>query len=240
MTRNQIEYWRLKETERSNRANEQHNRNVLNYNYAVLEETKRSNLAREAETYRSNRERERLNDVIANRNWQLSLRQQVELERANQAAEAIKREMNAETQRANRASEQIRYQQNLLTQRQQVIEHRKASETERYNRELQALEQRRINVAAFGNVLNYASNYQRNIETTRANQASEQIRRQNILLDYNRLEEQRRHSVATEQETMRSNIAQETLRGTEIGTRATTDILGTFGRVASTQLRRAN
>lgn len=83
MTQNQINYQSLQESKRSNLAKEA--------------ETNRSNLAREAETYRSNRATE-----------QLTASRDAESARANKAREA-------ETNRSNLAQEMLKAEQNQVS-----------------------------------------------------------------------------------------------------------------------------
>lgn len=92
MTRNQIEYWKLQEEKRSNRAGETETRRA---NLARETESHRSNLANERENARSNRARENLQregNVINSLHLE---RQDAENERANRASEALRADSNA-------------------------------------------------------------------------------------------------------------------------------------------------
>lgn len=119
MTVNQIAYWTLQETKRSNTAREA--------------ETERSNKAKEAETYRSNLARE-TEDHRAN------LAKELELNRSNLAREA-------EEHRSNVADETERHRSNLVTEAEEersnrakeALEARKLTETERSNKQNEAI-----------------------------------------------------------------------------------------------------
>lgn len=116
-----VEYQKLLESKRSNRAQET--------------ETNRSNLAREAETNRSNLANERIR--------QGTLDEQV---RSNQANEAIKRDTLTETQRHNVVTEGIQNREADISEAKNVIESDKLSETIRAN-QAKELETNRSNVA---------------------------------------------------------------------------------------------
>lgn len=120
MTKNQIEYLKALETERSNRANEAQTalRDSQNYEVAKdqlvlgrqqLKETHRSNLAKESETYRSNVAKERETHRSNYAQELLGYSQQRETNRSNLARER-------ETQRSNLAQEQLKRQANLTAQ----------------------------------------------------------------------------------------------------------------------------
>lgn len=107
MTRNQIDFWKLQESKRSNLANEsearRHNVETEQHNVRVLGETQRHNVAGESETSRHNLQTEayQANDLL-------------ERSRSNRAQEEIARERNTisnmqllETARSNRANETI-------------------------------------------------------------------------------------------------------------------------------------
>lgn len=184
MTRNQIEYWRLQETERSNRVNEQHNRNVLAYNYQVLAETRRSNLAREAETRRSNIAREKQNLLDSNRNFELQKRSQEETQRHNRAVEQLNAQAQLETTRSNKAREQLQAQANAIQASSMTLKSNELNETVRRNKANEQLEM------------------SRQVEQRRSD-------KQNELLNQLRLGEIRRSNLATEAEKRRSNMATE-------------------------------
>lgn len=73
MTANQIAYWNLKETERSNRVREGETERS---NKARESETFRSNLAKETETNRSNRARE--NETVRSNLEQEALKRDIQ------------------------------------------------------------------------------------------------------------------------------------------------------------------
>lgn len=107
MTRNQIDYWKLQESKRSNLVGEQetqrHNRATESVQERTLGESVRHNVATEGETNRHNlqTEAQSANDLL-------------EKSRSNRAQEEIARQRNAisqgqllEQQRSNRANEAI-------------------------------------------------------------------------------------------------------------------------------------
>lgn len=117
MTHNQIEYWKLEESKRSNLANEAENKR---HNVASEGETYRHNYATEGETGRHNRTTELID-----------MSKYYETVRSNQANEALTSDRNAiergklgETVRSNEANEAIR-QGNL----DETVRHNKVSET---------------------------------------------------------------------------------------------------------------
>lgn len=225
MTRNQIEYWRLSETRRANRAIEQHNRNVLAYNYAVLEETKRSNLAREAETSRSNRARETQNRLDSDRNLMFQLRQMNENERANRAKEKISSNQLDETIRSNKANELIRANQASAQLMNAMTQSRSQAETERSNRERESLGIGQLAETKRSNIANEGIKMFSQREVARSNQANEAIKRRQNQIATGQFYELQRHNVVTEEETRRSNIMSELNKQTEISMRSFTEIL---------------
>lgn len=148
MTANQIAYWNLQETKRTNRAREvlqadqqaeTHRSNVSNeeikrtsnaINQQNVDETKRANVARETETARSNRAQEY-------ETHRSNIARELETQRSNLANEALKSQTNQETERSNRANEQIKSQSNRETVRHNVqtehIDMFKAAEAQRHN-----------------------------------------------------------------------------------------------------------
>lgn len=109
MTRNQVAYQNYLETSRANRASEEQRRNEL-------QETKRSNVARESENIRSNLEKER-------ENYRANTAREGETHRSNLANEL-------ESQRANRAREAENYRSNRANE---AIESSKLAESIRSN-----------------------------------------------------------------------------------------------------------
>lgn len=185
MTRNQIEFWRNVETNRSNVAQEQETRRS---NLARELETNRSNLANEKETNRHNLATERLSQIQSDRNWTLGLQSNIETQRANKAKEK-------ETKRSNLAREQENTQARLGDQ---AIRRRQAStaqydadtrrilaqETMRSNRNNEAIalsnltETRRANISREQETRR--SNVAREAESYRANITSENLRRREL------------------------------------------------------------
>lgn len=118
MTHNQIEYWKLEETKRSNRTNEAENKrhNVATegesyrHNYATETETNRHNMTTELidmnkfyEQARSNR----ANEALAHERNTIESGKLSELIRSNKANEYIKTTQLAENERHNRVTENL-------------------------------------------------------------------------------------------------------------------------------------
>lgn len=242
MTRNQIEYWRLKETERNNRAVEKHNRNVLTYNYSVLAETKRSNLAREQETNRSNlaRERETQRSNIANeqlrrlqsdRDYTLSLRQLEEQVNARKESQRLQSLSIQEQKRSNQAREAATRDSNLVslfnayTNRANIEEQARSNKVRENQFASQLAEQRRSNYA------NERLNYQRNAEMKRSNLAREGLQSFANYTQRQAVNETRRHNVSVESETRRANLMHEQLQLTHEGVSVLNNTLSTLGRL---------
>lgn len=181
MTRNQIDYNRLLEERRSNRAKEElaasQNAEVVRHNYETerqnlisLDEMGRSNRARESETQRTNLAQEALKG-----------REIDERIRSNLRSEALRSAELAERTRRNDAD--ILHNANLL---QEQIRSNKAKES---------LSSQEINIKR--NTLS---------ETIRANQAREN---ENVRSNVAREQENFRSNTAKELETARSNRARE-------------------------------
>lgn len=200
MTQNQVNYAKILEERRANRANEKlmELRDARSYEIAQIqaEETARANRARES----------------------LNLSQLEETKRANLASEALKGVAAAETARHNQESEQqgrvslgITASQAAEVARSNAARER---ETERSNR-AREIETNRSNVA-------------RETETSRSNRANESLKAQTTALGYAQLAEQRRlntanislgvqnlaeqraHHESSRVETLRHNVAAET------------------------------
>lgn len=181
MTKNQIEYWRYKEEQRSNLAKEkeQNRTNVANeeltrqrdsnvyylgqvnaqenqrHNRAVESETARSNLAREGETARANRMGERI-----------SILNLEEKKRSNLASEAIAR-----------SNIGLGYSQLAESSR-----HNLAMETEqgRANRAQEQLKQQSIDDARHANQMRIGIEHAKVTETQRSNKEQERLRQEEI------------------------------------------------------------
>lgn len=216
MTRNQIEYWRLKETERANRAQEQHNANVLNYNYEVLAETKRANLARERETFRSNYAREVLQRDLQNRNYYLSLRQQTEVERANRANEKIAKQRLDETVRANKATERLQQLSQQTAALNAQTSARRQVELERQNRVNESLSMLNYGESVRSHKAQERNSLQNLNETIRSHQANERIQASQQRATERYQAGQLQLGLMRQQEINRSNRANEMLKAVDI------------------------
>lgn len=175
MTRNQIEYNKLLESRRANRASEaltasrdiesaRHNLESESISRQSLDEQRRSNQAREAETLRSNMAKEDLQRQVNQ-----------ETARSNRARESISLEANAinraaqeETARANRVKEQLQ----LST----------LEETRRANRASESLRSSEIAVKRDNLIETSRANRARELETNRSNVAREvETNRHNVV-----------------------------------------------------------
>lgn len=221
MTKNQIEYLKLLETERSNKATEDINRSKVASDREIglgqLAESKRHNLAGEqqqiailGETQRHNVIGEQLqaqsiSEVMRSNRAQesLQLKSQLENERSNRAREAeterTNRAREVETERSNRANEKEYNRSNLARE----------EETHRTNVANELIRNRGVDAQFAGVAAQYASiaetskyhaatvalEGQRLSELSRSNKAAER--------------EQHRTNVTREHETMRSNMAKE-------------------------------
>lgn len=118
MTHNQIEYWKLEESKRSNRVNEAENKRhnvagegeTYRHNYATEGETNRHNMTTELidmskyyETVRSNR----ANEALTGDKNQIERDKLTETTRSNKANEAVRRGTLKETVRHDKKSEAL-------------------------------------------------------------------------------------------------------------------------------------
>lgn len=185
MTRNQIEYSKLLELQRSNRMNEQltqqRDEATRTYQVGSLKESARHNLASEGLTGRQLSESERHNRSTESQALQVL----DESRRHNQAFERNAASVLAEQIRSNMANERERNRANL------------AHEAE-YNRSNLAREDE-----------THRSNVERERETKRSNIANEVIRSGSLANEVARTAETSRHNVAYEAETARHNLAME-------------------------------
>lgn len=212
MTKNQIEYQKLQESKRANRAQEAETKraNLMNEELIrsrdtatldlrgrELQETQRSNQAREAESFRSNLARESEN-----------YRHNVAQER--------------ETSKHNRAQEELGYA-NISLGYSNLVETRRSNQANERIRESELLERQRSNLAneAIGR-RGLINEFIRNKETERSNRAREK--------------ENNRSNLAREEETHRSNLAREQQARDELAERKrrnTADIILGAGRAIS-------
>lgn len=234
MTRNQIEFWRLNETVRANKAVEAHNRAVLEYNYQVLEENKRANLAREAELHRSNVANEVHNERVRVDNFYFNSRQMAEQKRRNQESELMARRQLAELSKHNRASETAQFSQLKLQAMSLSNAARNTIEAERSNRANEQLNSLRIAETTRSNMRNEQTNLMHLNEQIRSNQASEAIRRQSNANTLRSLEEQMRHNRSVEAETSRHNLMDEKLQVLSMSLKTLGDTLKAQGLARST------
>lgn len=201
MTKNQIEYNKLLELQRSNRRGEEltasrdmevsrHNLATELQNKASLDEQSRANVARETETKRSNLARE------------------AETQRSNLVNESLTRDRDAEARRSNQAREFLTSQQ--------------IEETKRSNLAKESLTAQQIQVSRDTLSETRRSNKAKESETSRSNRAKEQeTYRSNVA----REEETKRANLAKEVELNRHNTVSE---GVDIARAATyaTDVAG--------------
>lgn len=231
MTRNQIEFLKLLETQRANSASEievaRANRERERQGQVALDETARRNLATEhlssqqlLESIRHNTatETESRRHNIAS---ELSIAQQMEeTRRANLAREQISFDANAETRRSNLQREQLQAAQLEETQRANVVREQQnqqsLSETQRAHRQQERLQSSQLAETQRAN---------RENELIRQQQLAETIRYNSVLGDLRAgelLESQRSHRASEElslarnvlagtqqAETVRSDLARE-------------------------------
>lgn len=192
MTKNQIEYAKLLETNRANLAQEELTRKrdtgQLELGHLNLGETRRSNMAREVETAQHNRATESLDSSKLG-----------ETSRHNAQQEALEAMKLSENSRHNRAQEVVALQE-ADTRRAGVDETRrsnlaKEAETQRSNL-AREIETQRSNVA-------------RETETNRSNTAQEALGIAAGVTAAARLAEDVRQHLAREGETARHNMAME-------------------------------
>lgn len=224
MTTNQIEYLKLRETQRANQAQEQltATRDATNreLGFANLGENTRHNKATEAhntavlgETARHNLAQEKHNQNVL-----------IETSRHNQATEANERFKAEEGKRHNLETEAAAWGQLSVAQGQLDVSNRQVIELGRHNLATET-ETRRSNLAREQET--YRSNVSRERETNRSNLAherelnrhnlaSESIGRSQVGLGYSQLAEQSRHNTVSEtqehariDEMVRSNLAKE-------------------------------
>lgn len=202
MTKNQIEYNKLLETQRHNQRDEniRQSGNELTYQLgrSQLAETSRSNRAKEGltgaanlETARHNAEQERLNQLLYG-----------ETQRSNRANEAIRQSTLVEQNRSNLANEAIRNAANAT----QAY----SAQTQRYLGERSQDEQERSNVAR-------EINAQAQTEVSQALAKAEAAR----------LEEQARHNMATE----KNQFAQNVISGVNTIQSGITGTLSSFAKI---------
>lgn len=209
MTTTQIQYWTLKENQRSNLAQETE---INRSNVAREKETKRHNKAGEKETNRHNVvvevETERHNRAIE----LLTSQANAEQARHNQMTESLEGQRLtidqqrlqlgydtlAETHRTNVANEQLRHDSNALGWS-------TLSETIQHNRATEGTNLMAVMESVRADKVNEALSHQRNIETQRSNMESEELRRAQNKNDAIRnaqqldaMRESRRHNQETE------------------------------------------
>lgn len=206
MTSNQIKYWSLEETKRSNRANER--------------ETNRSNVAREVETNRHNviteQETERHNRATE----LLSASQVQEAQRHNMAVELQTDRAQAETERANLERENNARNQVALGYANVGLGYSQLAEAARHNRESENLNLLSLAETQRNNVYKMNLEQDKLEETIRSNQAREDQNRLDWITSLGQAKdnarEQQRHNVTTEQETQRSNKVSESWKGLDV------------------------
>lgn len=204
MTKNQIEYHKLLEQQRTNQANEalQAERNAQTYdiglkNYDLgiqqAREVQRHNLATEQQNYLSLEETSRHNLAAEMNAAQVLLEQQ----RHSKAVEA-------ETARSNLARESETHRMNVAAE----TERNRANLASEALRSAELAEQTRYHSMSIG------LGYSQLAETTRSNKAREtETHRANLAYEAQQLAnltEQSRHNQQVEIETRRTNLARET------------------------------
>lgn len=232
MTKNQIEYWRNVEAQRSNLATEaETNRS----NLARERETNRSNLANERENYRSNIAREYETTRHNKASEQLGNKQLKEAVRSNLAKETETRRNNMATLAEAARSNQAREQENTFARVADTkIRNRQAS-TAQYGAYTQRMQtESNVEKNIVSNLTSLAqlqeqsrSNMARESETSRSNRANENIAFNTYGLRRSELTETRRHNVQSELNQSRATTLN-----------FVSSLANALGRVAGSLIRR--
>lgn len=228
MTRNQIEYWRLvetnrnnlaveKETNRSNLANEKERnrsnlaqeREINRHNVAVEQETNRHNLATEKETTRSNIARETLNRLQMQQNLFLTRVDQEERARSNRKNEQLTSLQIANQHERNMNDAIYQKAQVRIQEINSVTERAKAAEVMRANRARESLTAAAQSETTRSNLANESINLARANEIARSNRSNESISRYRNQVEQFKAQETKRSNLARETEQHRSNVARE-------------------------------
>lgn len=193
ITKNQLEFEKLRESKRSNQANElqtqirdenlrRYQQGQLDISSKNLDETKRSNLAKErfnllsldesqrhnlayeAETQRSNQKREEQNAWSLEESKRANLAREAETQRANMAQEQLSRDRNIEQHRSNLAQESLGSERNFINlnslYEQQRSNRANESLKDWYNQESMRLKERELQDRYFWtDKVNQALNY---------------------------------------------------------------------------------
>lgn len=187
MTRNQIEYLKFKESQRSNMRQEEltaaRDSTARELGFGTLAETTRHNQASEAHNTRVLGETQRHNVAQEFHNAQV-LGEQI---RSNVAREALQRAANEETARSNLARERESSRHNQELESQGRVQLRLTEQNLNENR--------RSNLAREAET--HRSNLARENETHRANVTSEANRAQQIQLGYDQLNQTRKYQQAS-------------------------------------------
>lgn len=150
MTQNQIAYWSLQETKRSNKAQEAE---TNRHNKAGEAELGRHNLVTEAETERHNRATELLTSQA-----------NAELARHNAATELLGQQQLAETVRSNQARENLQMYSNETARMQVGLGYAQLAETVEHDRNTEKLNLLSINETMRANEAREDETYRHNIE----------------------------------------------------------------------------
>lgn len=203
MTKNQLEYWSLRERQFNN---EQVRNETKRSNLAREAETNRSNVARETETFRANqaaeRETNRANLARETETNRSNLAKEAETHRANLASEALHIGTLQETIRANQAREAENYRHNVTVE----------AETHRSNVASESISREGNSIRAQANAIQAEANRQlathnvvmeniqnKQVETNyRLGVGAQQQAEARLDLDTARHSETVRHNVASE------------------------------------------
>lgn len=195
MTSDQINYWRYKEDQRSNLANE---KETNRHNVSTENETNRHNVTTEKETKRHNIRTEFLTSMSI-----------IETRRHNMVTELQNASAQLEIQRANRAQEALARDRNIISMSQIGLGYAQLNETKRANLMNEALKLGSLNETIRSNQareFNTRAQFTSQLsETHRANLAQEalaaqrnSISRMQAATDALRLTETQRHNRQSE------------------------------------------
>lgn len=202
MTKNQIEYLKLRETQRSNRAQEDLSSQKIRNDYKIasasLDETSRHNVANEGigylsagETSRHNIASEALTAAAQSETHRANIAAESERARANRAQEALTKRNLDENERYHNMSNALGYYQAGAQYASVALGHAQLAETSRANRANEAI--RRTSVAE-----EVRHNIAAETEINRSNTVSEAQRGLNIQYSKQRNDEIVRHNLVTE------------------------------------------
>lgn len=239
MTRNQIAFWTLEETKRSNRVNEAetHRSNVARetetnrHNVVTEIEVNRHNVVTEIETERHNRATELLTQASI-----------AETARHNQAQEGYNMLVLGEQQRSNRANEQLKSEATQASYSVGManvgLGYAQLKETSFTHRNAERFNLLSLDETKRQNDMQNELQQQRNDEQARTNLANEILKEQQIanqqvgnIISMAGLGETKRHNLQTEAEAQLHNRTDEFIREQQTVTKMVDSVVGILGNL---------